>query len=57
MAISKKWQNFWGGILSGAAGGIILVATNNLGIELGVGIGGAIGGIIILGFIYNFVVD
>lgn len=57
MAVSQKWQRFWGSMLGGAAGGAVLVATNNLGVVAGVGIGGAAVAVGVLAVIYAVIAD
>lgn len=54
--VSQKWQSFWASILGGAAGGAILIATNNLGVQVGIGIGGAAGAVVVLAIIYASIV-
>ena len=56
--VSQKWQRFWAGLLSGVAGGVVLVATNNMGVPVGIGLTGTtIGAIIFLAIIYATVID
>ncbi len=51
--VSEKWKNFWGNAVAGAAGGLILVVTNNFNLSPTAQAGSILFAFIILAFIYN----